>query len=466
MSTKPKATPGLPFRKVLIANRGEIALRVIRACRQLGLETVAICSEADRTASYLGAADETVCIGPAASAASYLDAGAILLAADATGADAIHPGYGFLSENAAFATAVEDAGICFIGPSSRIVQLMGDKILAKEAMQRSGVPCVPGSKGPLPDTPAAALTIAEKIGFPVIVKAAGGGGGRGMRVVRTADELTQAISLTREEAQRAFGNPQLYLEKYLERPRHIEIQVICDQHGNAVWLGERDCSIQRRHQKLIEEAPAIGIARDTIAELGEKCAAACQAIGYEGVGTFEFLYEDGIFAFIEMNTRIQVEHPVTEAVTGIDLVKEQISVAMGKKLAFAQTDIRTFGHSMECRINAEKPFDGIPSPGRITRFLSPGGPGVRFDTHLSAGDFVPPQYDSLIAKLIVHDHDRHSCIEKMRGALEQLSIQGINVNTDLHRAVLSENAFVEGGTTIHFLEDRLKDWQHNAPALR
>ncbi len=445
----------IAFDTVLVANRGEIALRVIRACRGLGLRTVAVHSEADRGAPFLALADQAVCIGPAAPGASYLDAGAILLAAEATGAGAVHPGYGFLSENAAFAEAVEAAGLVFVGPSPGVIRLMGDKIAAKNAMRAAGVPCVPGSDGALPDDPAACLHAAEAVGFPVIVKAAGGGGGRGMRIVRHAAELAEAVAMTREEARRAFGNPDLYLEKFLQHPRHIEIQVMCDAHGNAVWLGERDCSVQRRHQKVVEEAPAPGIARAEIAALGERCAAACRTIGYRGAGTFEFLYEDGLFAFIEMNTRVQVEHPVTEAVTGFDIVREQLRVAQGEPLSVCQSDIIQAGHAIECRINAERPFDSRPSPGLVTRWQTPGGLGIRVDTHMAAGTEVPPFYDSLVAKLIAYAPDRAGAIDRMRVALGELRVEGIEVNTALHQAILADPEFTTGGVTIHYLEGRL-----------
>jgi len=444
------------FRTVLVANRGEIALRVIRACRTLGLRAVAVCSEADRGAAYLQAADESICIGPAPARQSYLDAGAILLAAEATGAEAIHPGYGFLSENGAFAEAVERAGLTLIGPTADVIRLMGDKIRAKEAMRGAGVPCVPGSEGALPADAAVCAAIAAQVGYPVIIKAAGGGGGRGMRVVRQASEFGAAIATTREEAVRAFANPDLYIEKFLEHPRHIEIQVLCDHHGNALWLGERDCSVQRRHQKVIEEAPAPGIPAAEIAALGERCAAACRAIGYRGVGTFEFLYEDGVFAFIEMNTRIQVEHPVTEETTGLDIVREQIRVARGEKLSLRQSDVVRRGHAIECRINAEHAFSGQPSPGRLTRWHCPGGPGIRVDSHIVSGSDVPPHYDSLIAKIVASGTNRAECIARMKSALAELQVEGIAVNADLHRFILEDAVFEAGGVTIHYLEERLR----------
>ncbi|RVT95591.1 acetyl-CoA carboxylase biotin carboxylase subunit [Rhodovarius crocodyli] len=446
----------MSFDTVLVANRGEIALRVIRACKALGLRSVAVFSEADRGASYLALADEAVCIGPAPARASYLDGQAVLMAALATGAQAIHPGYGFLAENGDFAEAIEQAGLQFIGPTAEVIRLMGDKITAKAAMKQAGVPCVPGSDGALPDDPAACAALAERIGYPIIVKAAGGGGGRGMRMVRSADELATAVATTREEARRAFNNPELYMEKFLEHPRHVEIQVLCDHHGNAVWLGERDCSVQRRHQKVIEEAPAPGIPREAVAALGERCAAACRAIGYRGAGTFEFLYEDGVFAFIEMNTRVQVEHPVTELTTGIDIVREQISVAQGNKLSFTQADIQRAGHSIELRINAEDPFTSIPSPGHVAVWHAPGGPGLRVDSHMVSGAEVPPHYDSLIAKIIAHAPTREACLDRLLGALRELRVEGITVNADLHRLVLSDHAFRQGGVTIHYLEKRLE----------
>jgi acetyl-CoA carboxylase biotin carboxylase subunit len=444
------------FRTVLIANRGEIALRVIRACRALGLRAVVICSEADRDAAYVRAADDSICIGPAPARRSYLDAGAILLAAEAVGAEAIHPGYGFLSENGDFAEAVERAGLTLIGPTAQVIRLMGDKIRAKEAMRKAGVPCVPGSDGALPSDPAACASLAAGIGYPVIIKASGGGGGRGMRVVRQPSELVDAIATTREEAVRAFANPDLYLEKFLEHPRHVEIQVLCDTHGNALWLGERDCSVQRRHQKVIEEAPAPGIPRDEIAALGEQCASACRAIGYRGAGTFEFLYEDGGFAFIEMNTRIQVEHTVTEETTGLDIVREQIRVAQGEPLGFQQSDVVRRGHAIECRINAENAFNGRPSPGRVTLWHCPGGPGIRVDSHMVSGADVPPHYDSMIAKIVASGTDRAECIARMKSALAELRVEGITVNAELHSFILEDKAFESGGVTIHYLEERLK----------
>ncbi|WP_141054281.1 acetyl-CoA carboxylase biotin carboxylase subunit [Tepidiphilus succinatimandens] len=445
-----------PFKKVLIANRGEIALRVLRACRELGIRTVAVHSEADREAKNVLLADESVCIGPAPSAQSYLNIPAIIAAAEVTDAEAIHPGYGFLSENADFAQRVEASGFVFIGPRPETIRLMGDKVSAKAAMKEAGVPCVPGSDGALPEDPDTILALARRIGYPVIIKAAGGGGGRGMRVVHTEAALLNAVAMTRTEAQAAFGNPTVYLEKYLERPRHIEIQVLADEHGHAVWLGERDCSMQRRHQKILEEAPAPGIDRKKIAALGERCVDACRRIGYRGAGTFEFLYENGEFYFIEMNTRIQVEHPVTEMITGIDLVQAQIRVAAGEKLWFRQKDVVLRGHAIECRINAEDPYKFTPSPGLITHWHPPGGPGVRVDSHVYTGYRVPPHYDSLIGKLIAHADTREGAIAKMRGALQELVIDGIHTNAPLHFELMNDGPFREGGVSIHYLEQWLE----------
>ncbi|CUB05158.1 MAG: acetyl-CoA carboxylase biotin carboxylase subunit [Tepidiphilus sp.] len=445
-----------PFKKVLIANRGEIALRVLRACRELGIRTVAVHSEADREAKNVLLADESVCIGPAPSAQSYLNIPAIIAAAEVTDAEAIHPGYGFLSENADFAQRVEASGFVFIGPRPETIRLMGDKVSAKAAMKEAGVPCVPGSDGALPEDPDTILALARRIGYPVIIKAAGGGGGRGMRVVHTEAALLNAVAMTRTEAQAAFGNPTVYLEKYLERPRHIEIQVLADEHGHAVWLGERDCSMQRRHQKILEEAPAPGIDRKKIAALGERCVDACRRIGYRGAGTFEFLYENGEFYFIEMNTRIQVEHPVTEMITGIDLVQAQIRVAAGEKLWFRQKDVVLRGHAIECRINAEDPYKFTPSPGLITHWHPPGGPGVRVDSHVYTGYRVPPHYDSLIGKLIAHADTREGAIAKMRGALQELVIDGIHTNAPLHFELMNDGPFRDGGVSIHYLEQWLE----------
>jgi len=445
-----------PFKKVLIANRGEIALRILRACRELGIRTVAVHSEADREAKNVLLADESVCIGPAPSSQSYLNIPAIIAAAEVTDAEAIHPGYGFLAENADFAQRVEASGFVFIGPRPETIRLMGDKVSAKAAMKEAGVPCVPGSDGALPEDPDTILALARRVGYPVIIKAAGGGGGRGMRVVHTEAALLNAVAMTRTEAQAAFGNPTVYLEKYLERPRHIEIQVLADEHGHAVWLGERDCSMQRRHQKILEEAPAPGIDRKKIAALGERCVDACRRIGYRGAGTFEFLYENGEFYFIEMNTRIQVEHPVTEMITGIDLVQAQIRVAAGEKLWFRQKDVVLRGHAIECRINAEDPYKFTPSPGLITHWHPPGGPGVRVDSHVYTGYRVPPHYDSLIGKLIAHANTREAAIAKMRGALQELVIDGIHTNAALHFELMNDGPFHEGGLSIHYLEQWLE----------
>ncbi len=455
----------MAFRTVLIANRGEIALRVIRACRTLGLRVVAVCSEADRGGAWLQSADDWICIGAAPARDSYLDAEALLLAAELMDAEAIHPGYGFLAENAAFAEAVEKAGLALIGPTADVIRLMGDKIHAKAAMRAAGVPCVRGSDGALPMDMDACAAIAESVGYPLVVKAAGGGGGRGMRIVPGRHELASAIATTREEAVRAFGNCDLYIEKFLEHPRHIEIQVLCDHHGNALWLGDRDCSVQRRHQKLIEEAPAPGVPAADIARLGERCAAACRTIGYRGAGTFEFLYEESAFAFIEMNTRIQVEHTVTEETTGIDIVREQIRIAMGERLSLRQQDAVHRGHSIECRINAEHGFTGRPSPGRLTGWHAPGGPGIRVDSHMVPGADVPSHYDSLIAKIIASGMNRAECITKMKAALTELRVEGITVNTDLHRFILDDEAFKKGAVTIHYLEERLRGFAEADPAI-
>ncbi|WP_321782047.1 acetyl-CoA carboxylase biotin carboxylase subunit [Burkholderia pyrrocinia] len=440
------------FDKVLIANRGEIALRIQRACRELGLRTVAVHSEADAGARYVRLADQALCIGPAAPDRSYLNQEAILLAARVSGAGAIHPGYGFLSENAAFAEQVEAAGLAFIGPTAESIRTMGDKVAAKRAMRAAGVPCVPGPDGSLPDDPDEILKIAAEIGYPVIVKASGGGGGRGMRVVHAAAQLLDAVAVTREEARRAFGKPELYVEKFLEHPRHVEIQVLCDRHGTALWLGSRDCSLQRRHQKVLEEAPAPHIDPGLIREVGERCADACRQIGYRGAGTFEFLFENGRFYFIEMNTRLQVEHPVTEAITGIDIVREQIRIAQGHALTWTQADLRSAGHALECRINAEDPFTFAPCPGRIVEWEVPGGNGIRVDSHLSAGHVVPPYYDSLIAKVVTHGATRDEAIARMRVALSEMRIEGIRTNVPLHRAILDDPAFGDGGVDIHHLE--------------
>jgi acetyl-CoA carboxylase biotin carboxylase subunit len=445
------------FEKILIANRGEIALRIQRACREMGIKTVVVFSEADRDAKYVKLADEAVCIGPAPSALSYLNMPAIISAAEVTDAQAIHPGYGFLSENADFAERVEKSGFVFIGPTAESIRLMGDKVSAKQAMIRSGVPCVPGSEGALPDNPKEIIATAKKVGYPVIIKAAGGGGGRGMRVVHTEAHLINAVNMTREEAGRAFGNPEVYMEKFLENPRHVEIQILADTFKNAVYLGERDCSMQRRHQKVIEEAPAPGIDRRQIAKIGERCAEACRKIGYRGAGTFEFLYENDEFYFIEMNTRVQVEHPVTELITGIDIVQQQILIAAGEKLPFRQKDIEFRGHAIECRINAEDPVKFMPSPGRILSWHMPGGPGVRVDSHAYAGYFVPPTYDSMIGKLITYGATREQAIRRMSIALSEAAVEGILTNIPLHRELMLDPNFVEGGTSIHYLEHKLEE---------
>jgi len=443
------------FDKILIANRGEIALRVQRACRELGIRTVAVHSEADREAKYVKLADESVCIGPAPSSQSYLNVPAVISAAEVTDAQAIHPGYGFLSENADFAERVEQSGFVFIGPRAETIRLMGDKVSAKDAMRKAGVPCVPGSEGALPEDPSEIIKIAKQIGYPVIIKAAGGGGGRGMRVVHTEAALLTSVNMTKAEAQAAFGNPMVYMEKYLEKPRHIEIQVLADQHGNAVFLGERDCSMQRRHQKIIEEAPAPLLNSRLRDKIGERCAEACRKIKYRGAGTFEFLYENGEFYFIEMNTRLQVEHTVTEMITGIDLVQQQIFVAAGEKLKFRQKDIQLHGHAIECRLNAEDPYSFVPSPGKIKTFHMPGGPGVRIDTHAYAGYTVPPHYDSMIGKLITYGDTREQAIARMRIALSEMMIDGINTNIPLHAELMADAAFHIGGTSIHYLEQKL-----------
>ena len=442
------------FRKVVIANRGEIALRVLRACRELGVRTVALHSQADRDQIHVGLADESVCIGPPDPRKSYLNIPAIIAAAEVTDADAIHPGYGFLSENARFAESVERSGFTFIGPRPDSIRQMGDKLEAIRLMQELGVPTVPGSGGPVaPDNPQLPA-LAQQVGYRVLIKAAGGGGGRGMRVVHGADDLAQAITLTQSEAEGAFGNATVYLEKYLERPRHIEFQVFGDGEGGAVHYGERDCSVQRRHQKIIEESPAPGITPEQRARMGALCARVVSQLRYRGAGTFEFLYQDGEFYFIEMNTRIQVEHPVTELVTGADLVREQILVAAGAGLSARQEDISWSGHALECRINAEDPDSYLPSPGRVTHFHAPGGPGVRMDSHLYSGYSVPPHYDSLIGKLLTHGRDRDTALGRMRGALHELIVDGVRTNAALHLRLLDDPAFQAGGVSVHFLAQR------------
>ena len=443
------------FEKILIANRGEIALRIQRACRDMGIKTVVVHSEADAEAKYVKLADESVCIGPPPSAASYLNIPAIISAAEVTDAEAIHPGYGFLAENADFAERVDKSGFVFIGPTAETIRLMGDKVNAKHAMEKAGVPCVPGSDGALPEAPEDALKIARKVGYPVIVKSAGGGGGRGMRVVHTEAALKSAISVTRAEAEAAFGNSTVYLEKYLENPRHIEVQVLADTHRNVIYLGERDCSMQRRHQKIMEEAPAPDMTAKMRARIGERCVEACRKIGYRGAGTFEYLYEEGEFYFIEMNTRIQVEHPVTEMITGVDIVQEQIRVAAGEKLSVRQKDIEIRGHAIECRINAEDPFRFTPSPGRITSYHAPGGPGIRVDSHIYQGYSVPPNYDSLICKVIAYGANREQAIRRMRIALSEMVVEGIQTNIPLHQELLLDTRVIRGGVNIHYLEQKL-----------
>ncbi|MGQ0651639.1 MAG: acetyl-CoA carboxylase biotin carboxylase subunit [Betaproteobacteria bacterium] len=447
------------FGKILIANRGEIALRIQRACRELGIRTVVVHSEADTEAKYVKLADESVCIGPPAAAASYLNIPAIISAAEVTDADAIHPGYGFISENADFAEKVERSGFVFICPRPENIRLMGDKVSAKQAMVKAGVPTVPGSEGALPDDPKEIVRIARKVGYPVIIKAAGGGGGRGMRVVHTAAALLNAVTMTRTEAQAAFANPTVYLEKYLEQPRHIEIQVLADANRNAVHLGERDCSLQRRHQKVMEEAPAPELPAKLRDKIGERCVDACKRINYRGAGTFEFLYEEGEFYFIEMNTRIQVEHPVTELITGVDLVQEQIRVAAGEKLRWRQKDIQLRGHAVECRINAEDPFRFTPSPGRISSYHPPGGPGIRVDSHVYQGYTVPPYYDSMVGKVIAYGANREQAISRMRIALSEMVVEGIQTNIPLHRELLDDTRVLRGGVSIHYLEQKLAQSQ-------
>ena len=443
------------FEKILIANRGEIALRVQRACRELGIRTVAVHSEADAEAKYVRLADESVCIGPAPSAESYLNVPAIISAAEVTDAGAIHPGYGFLSENADFAERVEQSGFVFIGPRADTIRLMGDKVSAKQTMIKAGVPVVPGGDGALPEDPEEIVKVARTIGYPVIIKASGGGGGRGMRVVHTEAALINAVTMTRQEAQTAFGNPVVYMEKFLTQPRHVEIQVLADEHRNAVYLGDRDCSMQRRHQKVIEEAQAPLISPKLRMRIGERCAEACRKIGYRGAGTFEFLYEKGKFYFIEMNTRVQVEHPVTEMITGIDIVKNQILIAAGNRMEFRQKDIEFRGHAIECRINAEHPYKFTPSPGRITTWHMPGGHGIRVDSHVYQNYFVPPHYDSLIAKIIAYGDTRAQALARMRVALSETVIEGIQTNLALHQDLMVDTEFIRGGTSIHYLEKKL-----------
>jgi acetyl-CoA carboxylase, biotin carboxylase subunit len=441
--------------KVVIANRGEIALRILRACREAGIKTVAVHSTADNNLKHVLLADETVCIGPPASMESYLNMPAIISAAEVTDAVAIHPGYGFLSENADFVERVESSGFIFIGPPAPAIRQMGDKVAAIRAMKAAGVPCVPGSDGPLTSNAEENLRIARDIGYPIIIKASGGGGGRGMRVVHSEASLVGAIGVTQAEARAAFGNETVYMEKFLERPRHVEFQVLADGHGNAVHLGERDCSMQRRHQKVIEEAPAPGITEEQRHRIGTRCAQACLDMGYRNAGTFEFLYQDNEFYFIEMNTRLQVEHPVTEMITGVDIVREQLRIAAGEKLAWTQDEIRIQGHAIECRLNAEDPKTFMPSPGVIQLWHQPGGPGVRVDSHLYSGYRVPPFYDSMIGKLITHGQDRATAIARMKNALTEIVIEGIKTNIPLHQEIFQHSAFQAGGTDIHYLEKRL-----------
>ena len=441
--------------KIVIANRGEIALRIQRACRMLGIRTVALHSEADREAKYVRLADESVCIGPARALDSYLNIPAVISAAEVTEAQAIHPGYGFLSENADFAERVEKSGFVFIGPRADTIRLMGDKISAIKTMKKAGIPCVPGSDGPLPTNDQELLRMATNIGYPVLIKASGGGGGRGMRVVHTEAALLNAIAMTRAEAAAAFNNDTVYMEKYLDNPRHIEFQVLADEHGGAIHFGERDCSVQRRHQKVLEESPAPGLPEKLRHRIGERCAEACRRIGYRGAGTFEFLYQDGDFYFIEMNTRVQVEHPVTEMVTGIDIVMEQILIASGERLSVRQKDVTWRGHAIECRINAEDPKRFTPSPGRITYYHPPGGPGVRVDTHIYNNYTVPPYYDSMIVKVIAHAETRELALARMRVALSEMVVEGIKTNIPLHQDILNDANFIRGGTNIHYLEKKL-----------
>jgi acetyl-CoA carboxylase biotin carboxylase subunit len=443
------------FEKILIANRGEVALRIQRACRELGIKTVVVHSEADRDAKYVKLADESVCIGPAPSSASYLNIPAIISAAEVTDAEAVHPGWGFLSENGDFAERVAQSGFVFIGPRAETIRLLGDKVSAKAAMKKAGLPVVPGGESPLPQEPNEIVKIARSIGYPVIIKAAGGGGGRGMRVVHTEAALLTAVQTTRAEAQAAFGNPAVYLEKYLENPRHIEFQVLADRFRNAIHLGERDCSMQRRHQKVIEEAPALHLNPRGRVRIAERCAEACHRLGYEGAATFEFLYENGEFYFIEINTRLQVEHPVTEMITGIDIVQQQIRIAAGERLRIRQRDVQFRGHAIECRINAEDPYRFTPSPGRITSFHMPGGPGIRVDSHAYNGYFVPPYYDSLIGKIIAYGDTREQAIARLNIALSETVIEGIRTNIPLHQELLQDAAFLRGGTNIHYLEERI-----------
>ena len=441
--------------KVVIANRGEIALRILRACRELGIKTVAVHSEADRDLKHVRLADESVCIGPAPSDQSYLNVPAIISAAELTDAVAIHPGYGFLSENADFAERVEDSGFIFIGPSPEAIRIMGDKVEAIRTMKQAGVPCVPGSGGPLGGDADTNMQLAARIGYPIIIKAAGGGGGRGMRVVHSEATLLNSIALTKQEAASTFGNDVVYMEKYLERPRHVEFQLLSDGQGNAIHLGERDCSMQRRHQKVVEEAPAPGVTERMRKKIGQRCVDACNRMKYRGAGTFEFLFQDDEFFFIEMNTRVQVEHPITEMITGVDIVKDQLHIASGEKLSYKQSEIEIKGHAIECRINAEDAKTFIPSPGTIERYHPPGGPGIRIDTHIYGGYTVPPYYDSMIGKLVAYGCDRDVAIARMEGALSEIDISGIHTNIDLHREIMADSAFRAGGANIHYLEKKL-----------
>jgi acetyl-CoA carboxylase, biotin carboxylase subunit len=442
--------------KVVIANRGEIALRILRACRELGIQTVAVHSRIDRDLMHVRLADESVCIGPDASTHSYLNVPSIISAAEVTDAVAIHPGYGFLAENAEFAEQVEKSGFIFIGPTPDVIRMMGDKVRAKAAMKQAGVPTVPGSEGALDDDNDNTLASARAIGYPVIIKAAAGGGGRGMRVVHSEAALLNSVFVTQSEAKAAFGDGRVYLEKFLENPRHVEFQVMADGKGHAVHLGDRDCSLQRRHQKVLEEAPAPGIPENIKRDVAERCVKACIDIGYRGAGTFEFLYENGKFYFIEMNTRVQVEHPVTEMITGFDIVREQLLIASGQPLSISQKDVHIRGHAFECRINAEDPVTFTPCPGKVQRFHAPGGPGIRVDSHLYSGYSVPPNYDSLIGKVIAWGEDRHSAMMRMRSALDEIVVDGIRNNIPLHQALVRDEAFLRGAVSIHYLEKKLK----------
>ena len=445
--------------KVVIANRGEIALRILRACKELGIKTVAVHSTADRNLKHVLLADETICIGKPSAMSSYLNIPAIIAAAEVTNADAIHPGYGFLAENADFAEQIESSGFIFIGPKAESIRLMGDKVSAIKAMKEAGVPCVPGSDGPLTDDEALNIAHGKRIGYPVIIKASGGGGGRGMRVVRKEEDLIESIQLTKSEAKSTFNNDVVYMEKFLENPRHVEIQIMADSKGNAIHLAERDCSMQRRHQKVVEEAPAPGISDELRQKIGTRCSQACTKIGYRGAGTFEFLFENDEFYFIEMNTRIQVEHPVSEMITGVDLIREQLRVAAGETLSYTQDDISVSGHSIECRINAEDPRTFIPSPGKITRFHPPGGMGVRWDSHIYTDYSVPPHYDSMIGKLITYGETREVAMARMRNALNELVIDGIKTNIALHKDILNDKGFIKGGANIHYLEKKLSEYE-------